>query len=68
MAISLDLLNFVKMLFKSLTRVSCVVPSLCLIDYCHNGLILDHDANVDGVVHVSEDSALVRVANIDILQ
>ena len=68
MAISLDLLYFFEMLFKSLARVRRIVPALRLVNDRHDSLVLYYDTNVDGVMHVTEDSALVRVANFNIFQ
>ena len=68
MAIRLYLLYFVKVLFESLARVGCIVPAFCLVNDCHNSLVLYDNANVNRVVQMTENSALVRISYIDILQ
>ena len=63
MAVILDLLNLVQMLLQGLTRVWCIVPTLGFVDYRSDCLILDNSADVNRVVHTSENAALIGVSH-----
>ena len=62
------LLDLIKVLLQSLARMRRIVPSLGLFDDSRNRLVLYDNANVDGVVHLAEDAALVRVCHVDVLE
>ena len=62
------LLDLIKVLLQSLARMRRIVPSLGLFDDSRNRLVLYDNANVDGVVHLAEDAALVRVRHVDVLE
>ena len=64
----LNLLNLLKMLFQSLGRMWRIVPLGSLFNYCGDRRILNHDSDIDRVVHPSENPALVRIWNVDILE
>ena len=68
MAIILYLLNLIEVLFQCLARMRRIVPPLCLFDNSRDRLVLDDDADVDRVVHLAEDAALVCVCHINVLQ
>ena len=45
-----------------------VIPFRCLFDYGSDCRILDHDPDVDTVMHSSENAALVRIRHVDIFE
>ena len=68
MAVILDLLDLIEVFFESFAGVGRVIPSLGLLnDRCYR-LVLDHSADVDGVVHSTEDTALIRILHAHILE
>ena len=68
MAVILDLLDLLEVLAECLARVLRADPALSLLRNRHDCLVLDHCADVDGVVHATEDAALIRVLNFDELE
>ena len=67
MAVVFDLLDLVKVFFKSFAGIGRVIPSLGLLDDRCYRLVLDHSANVDGIVHSAEYAALIRILHTHIL-
>ena len=67
-AVHLDLLDFVQVLLQRLALLGRVVPALGLVDDRRDRLVLDHDPNVDQVVHIAENAALVVVADADVVE
>ena len=61
MAIVFDLLDLVQVLLEGLTRMRCVVPPLGFVDNGRDCLVLNHCADVDRVVHASENTTLILV-------
>ena len=68
MAVIFDLLDLVQVFFESFAGVGRVVPPLGFFDDRCYRLVLDHSANVDGVVHTTEYAALIRILHTHILQ
>lgn len=68
MAVVFDLLDLVKVFFESFAGIGRVIPSLGLLDDRCYRLVLDHSANVDGIVHSAEYAALIRILHTHILQ
>ena len=68
MAVILDLLDLVQVFFESFAGIGRVVPALGLLDDRCYRLVLDHSADVDGVVHSAEDAALIRILHTHILE
>ena len=68
MAVIFYLLDLVQVFFEGFAGIGRVVPSLSLFDDCCYRLVLDHSANVDGVVHTAEYAALIRILHTHILQ
>ena len=68
MAVILDLLDLLKVLTKCLACILRADPTLSLLRDRHDCLVLDHCADVDRVVHTTEDAALIRVLNFDKLE
>ena len=56
------------MFFESFAGIGRVVPALGLFDDRCYRLVLDHGADVDGVVHSAEDAALIRILHTHILE
>lgn len=68
MAVVLDLSDFLQVLFQVLACLVRPNPLFSLLDYRINRLVLDHRLNVDAVVHLSEDAALIGVLDVDVLE
>ena len=68
MAVSLDLLDLVQVLLQRLARMGRVVPSLRFVDDRHDRLVANHGANINAVVHLAENAALVRILNSNVVQ
>ena len=68
MAIVFDLLDLLEVLAEGLARMLRADPPLCLLRDRRDCLVLDHCSYVDGVVHSSEDAALIRVLYSNILE
>ena len=68
MAVILDLLDLFEVLAECLACILRADPTLSLLRDRHDCLVLDHCADVDRVVHATEDAALIRVLNFDKLE
>ena len=68
MAVILDLLDLLKVLAECLACILCSDPALSLLRDRHDCLVLDHCADVDRVMHATEDTTLIRVLNFDELK
>ena len=51
-----------------LARVRCSVPALRLVDDGSNDFILNHCVHIDVVVHAAENTVLVRIAYIEVVE
>ena len=67
-AVHLDLLDLVQVLLQRLALLWRVVPAFGLVDDRRDRLVLDHDPNVNLVVHRAEYTALVVVADADVVE
>ena len=68
MAVILDLLDLIKVLLQGFTGMRCIVPPLGLLNNRHDCLVSDHDLDIDRVVHLAEDPALIGITDIDIVK
>lgn len=65
---TLDLLNLVKVLLQMLAGTLGSIPALSFVDNRSDSFVLDNCVYIDGVVHATENTILVRVAHIEVVK
>ena len=68
MAVILNLLDLVKVLFQGFAGMGSVIPSLSFLDDGHDSLVPDDNLDVNRVVHLAENPTLIFIFNVDVVK